>query len=190
MIRLGDLLVHGEPPAKLLKALAVIADRLHPEFDKVVIPGRSKESCVLCSLTVRDFLWKIGFRDAKAVPCRFIIRAFRPDGSEVHSLGIGGTGKVEPNRWDGHMAVTVGETLIDPALYQAKRPAWPDLPGMFAVPTGKTWSHGDLLAGGTGLQPDGTTLEVAWGLRDDDRWRSAPDAVERHYRQPVVKALV
>ena len=56
---LNDMLVVGRPPAKLTKALATIASVLHPAYDEVLPKaGKSKESCCLCSLTVRDFLWR------------------------------------------------------------------------------------------------------------------------------------
>ena len=50
-MQLGEMQVIGSPPAKLGKALAVIADTLHPAFahDPRITPGISKESCVLCS---------------------------------------------------------------------------------------------------------------------------------------------
>ena len=50
-MQLGEMQVIGSPPAKLAKALAVIADTLHPAFahDPRITPGISKESCVLCS---------------------------------------------------------------------------------------------------------------------------------------------
>ena len=50
-MQLGDMQVIGSPPAKLAKALAVIADTPHPAFahDPRITPGIWKESCVLCS---------------------------------------------------------------------------------------------------------------------------------------------
>jgi hypothetical protein len=59
MMQLGDMIVSGEFPPKLVKALAVIANTLHPAFDRqpwLGAPGWSKRSCVLASLACRGFL--------------------------------------------------------------------------------------------------------------------------------------
>src|SRR5436190_5914768 len=137
MIEFGDLSVMSRemPPAKLLKALAVIADRLHPVLAKGGF--RTHDSCVLLSLAVRDFLQAIDFTDAVATPVTVVVREFKPGGEQGHSLGIGvpGDRAVAPERWAGHMVVTLPKCgwLIDTTLYQAARPQWPELPGMVAV---------------------------------------------------------
>src|SRR5688572_10816402 len=80
-MQLGDMEVGGQPPAKLVKALATIASGLHPAFDALpwIAPGKSKNSCVLTSLAIREFLFRIGYGDARVVPCLATVRAFLPD---------------------------------------------------------------------------------------------------------------
>jgi hypothetical protein len=139
MIELGDMSVLATPPAKLAKALAVIAEYLHPEFARqpwIAGPDKSKECCVLCSLAVRDFLRAIGYQDARVRPAILVVRAKRDD-TELHSVGVGVPGKrPEPGCWNGHMVVTIPSIhwLIDTTVYQAIRPAWPTLSGMVALP--------------------------------------------------------
>src|ERR1700756_571534 len=67
----GDLAVLAHPRAKMLKALAVIADRAHPAYDECsgVAAGASKDKCLFMSLAVRDFLVEIGYRDATVRSC-------------------------------------------------------------------------------------------------------------------------
>ena len=203
---IGDLLIVGEPPLKFIKALGVIAIALHPSFDKIVTPGKSKESCVLCSLTVRDFLWKAGFKDARVVTVYTAIRAVGVDGVEIHSLGVGDhngtvptlggrTLKDTPERWSGHMVVEVPSVgyMVDTTMFNMKRPAWPDLPGMIATPIerdGVTRSFGlDHLACIRTEIDDGVQLMLWWLVQPNERWRDAPDT-ERHRRLSVVKAML
>jgi hypothetical protein len=136
---LGDLTVAGDFPAKVMKALAAIADALHPAFDRQdwIAPGWSKQSCVLTSLTCRDFLAGLGFIDAVVSPCALVVRA-EEAGRELHSLGVGdipGQPATPAGRWNGHMVVTVPSVrlLLDTTIYQSIRPQWPALTGMMAT---------------------------------------------------------
>lgn len=202
---LGDLLIVGKPPAKFVKALAAVAAVLHPAFDQIAVPGKSKESCVLCSLTVRDFLWKAGFKDARVVTVYLAIRAVDKGGVEIHSVGVGdhnGTVPTLDNRklpdtdahWSGHMVVEVPSAgyLVDTTLYQTKRPAWPDLTGMMAVPIERDGAQSfslDHIAAIRAVQPDGSMLTMWWLAQPNERWRGAADC-ERGRRAPVIKALL
>jgi hypothetical protein len=194
MIELGDMIVTDEPPPHLLRALAVIADRLHVEFERQdwITPGKSKESCVLCSLAVLDFLHAIGFDDARAESVVAIIRADR-DGRELHSVGIGIPGKDDvPDRWNGHLVVTCGEWLIDPTLYQARRPHWEFL-GMFATRIRK---HPHRKIKGLRVRAfvemiDGDDPSFQFGVAwlsnpKNTRWEHGPDA--EPWRRAVVTA--
>ncbi|RWQ38634.1 MAG: hypothetical protein E5Y88_13570 [Mesorhizobium sp.] len=205
---LADMLVHGEPPTKFLKALAVIADRLHPLYDAEpwIAPGKSKESCVLSSLAVRDFLWKIGFKDAEVRPVVMVMQALDGDGKQIHSLRCGDPDMEVVRRqlvpgggWPGHMVVAVPSIgyMIDATLYQARRTQWENLPGMVA-----NVIYGDadvqdrifglpLLGGMEERQDDGSTFECAWLDQPVNRlWREAGDASQRDHRANVVKQLV
>ncbi len=202
MIPLGDMLVCGDPPpAKLLKALAVIAGHLHPTFAAMpnIKPGISRESCVLCSLTVRDFLQRVGFVRAFVSPVVTVVRAAE-HGKELHSAGIGVPGTPpRARRWNGHMIVIVdGLFLIDTTLYQIARPQWEGLPGMLAAPLGfqegapgRMWGL-DVL-GALFMQDDQRpTYEtmITWLANPSNAaWRNGPDA-SRDLRRPAVNRLV
>ena len=137
-MRIGPLAYIGDndPPGKLLKAAAV-ASFIHDEYAKqpwVKHKDISKESCVLCALTVRDFLQRVGFKDARVASVTAMIRAFR-NGEELHSLGVGTPmdHQVLPGKWAGHLVTTVAGVLIDTTLAPWKRPAWPELPEMIVM---------------------------------------------------------
>ncbi|RWN98184.1 hypothetical protein [Mesorhizobium sp.] len=200
-----DLMIIGEPPAKLVKALAVIADKLHPAFDSTVsniVPGKSKESCVLASLAVRDFLWRIGFKDARLQTVYTIVRGLDAEGNQTHSVGVGdhkGMRTLDkrdtrdtPVAWSGHMVVLVDSFLIDPTVYQMRRPAWEGLPGMMVLPLDLVGAERQLgldpLAGTEALWDDKRVVMI-WLAQENERWRSVHDT-RRDRRASVVKALV
>lgn len=205
MILGADMHVVGAPPAKFAKALATISASLHPAFDKVVPPGKSKESCVLASLAVRDFLWRAGFKDARAQTVYLVVQALDENDREIHSLGVGDHAKVpsvgrapneRPDRWNGHMVVVVPSVgyLVDTTLFPAKRSAWPKLPGMLAASIepgkpGPPWQGLVPITGTRMRQADGSMLYLIWMDQANERWRGAPDT-ERDRRDPVVKTLV
>jgi hypothetical protein len=206
-LRLADMEVGGVPPAKLLKALALIATQLHPMLDAWhdMPPGKSKTSCILSAAVVRDFLYRIGFRDADITPTCCLIVARDANDKEVWSLGIGNPEGPQhnPNGFDGHTVVRAGGWLIDPTLYQAgPRPAWPDLPGMVATPLvedgADATEDGDntvmglkLLAGIMGLSKSGNHISVAYLHQPDNTdWTTAPDFQRRHMRKRIAQQLV
>jgi len=155
-MRIGPLayIADKKAPTKLLKAFAVITT-IHDEYAVqpwIAHPDKSKESCVLCALTVRDFLQRIGFASARVQSVTAIVKAFR-NGEELHSLGVGTPmdREVLPGKWAGHLVTTVDGFLIDTTLTPWKRPQWPDLPEMVVMelheprglrpplPDGKLW---------------------------------------------------
>lgn len=197
--------VLGDVPPKLLKALAVIADTLHAEFARVPNiehPDKSKESCVLSSLAVRDFLRAVGFVNAGVRPVAVVMRAFTGD-TPLHSLGIGlpGTPRDDDRRWCGHLVAWVpgSRVLIDTTLYQAIRPQWPDCPRMLALACqddeDKQPVPGFDLPMLTAIsltdsEQSGYAFEACY--LDDRRntsWRQGPDARNRDLRRPVIKAM-
>lgn len=196
--RLGDMSVLEMPPVDLARALAVIAEYLHAEYDAapwIARQDKSKESCILASLAVRDFLFRAGFRDAELRACVFAIIAEK-NGERLHSLGIGNPQGPDPkikHRWDGHAVVTAGGWLIDTTLYQAVRPQWPTLPGMMAMPLAKpglTFWDLPVLAGLEGSDGD---ADIAMGWLDqptNKSWKSAPDKLrKRHWREVADRLL-
>jgi hypothetical protein len=207
-LTLGDLQIIGEnasPPVKLIKALAVIADRLHPSFDAHprVEKNKSKESCVLCALTVRDFLRTIGFA-ARVEPVCFIGMAER-NGTLLHSAGIGMRGPIEKigGRWNGHLITIVRDSgwLIDTTLYQVQRPAWPHLPGMIAISLDEIGYRKErfeyqgmpaLAAIHTHDPDDGDyRFDAGWLLNPGNKlWRNGPDGRNAALRAPIIGELV
>jgi hypothetical protein len=211
---LGDLQIYsGIPPLKLLKALAVISEHLHPEFDRNVrlVHGISKRSCVLASLAVRDFLEAIGI-EAHVRPVATAIRALEGD-TPLHSLGIGkplDPRPAPPGLWSGHMVVIAQDWLIDTTLYQCvDRPAWRgNLSPMIAVkvdPEAPVTIPPEL-GERQGLQNLAATFlmhedednpgynyifgQVWYDVPDNTGWRTGPDATHRNRRIKVVRRLV
>jgi hypothetical protein len=200
MIPLGDMLVVGRPPARLLKALAVIADTLHPTFARqewIKSPDRSKESCVLSSLAVRDFLHSIGII-AEVRPVMLVMLAMK--GNEtLHSLATGTPEQPDDDHgWAGHLVVTVPgatEYLIDTTLYPTIRPQWRGiLSGMMAVPTCRGFKVGDLsrISGFQVSDPADPEFifEIVWADRPDNtRWKRGGDARQQWRRRAAVAAM-
>jgi hypothetical protein len=194
-----------KPPGKLAKAMAVITT-IHDEYAVqpwVKHKDISKESCVLCALTVRDFLHRIGFKDARVRSVCAIIKAKRGE-EELHSLGIGTPHdrRVLPGKWAGHLVTTVDGFLIDTTLAPWKRPQWPDLSDMvvlemFDEPNGHPLPPGQMwpIAGAHLDADDGSLIEMVYLDRPDNQsWKSANLAgggdVDKSRRRAVVDALV
>lgn len=207
MIALGDMNVHVDASPKLLKALAVIASNLHQTMERDLTPGITHESCILCSLVMRDFLFRIGFRDAEVRPALVIVTAHdATTGAEIHTLGIGRDkpGMVTRDgakRWEGHLVTLIPSAgvLIDATLYSARRPAWPTLPGMVALPTMPGEAGDEIwglkpIAGMEAVSPTsaGNSARVAIVYLDQPSnkiWKKAPDA-GRSRRETYVRSLV
>jgi hypothetical protein len=191
----------GDPPPKLVKALAVIADKLHPTFARqpwIEHAAKSKESCVLSSLAVRDFLVGIGFIAAQVRPVATVMRAMRGD-EQLHSLGVGIPGALDhtPRHWNGHMVVQVEGYLIDSTLYRMARPQWPGLAGMMTLPLEAPSdpsyrAYGLRPISGLGLvyEPD-TFFELMYlDNGANTSWQRGGDACERWRREAAVAAMV
>jgi hypothetical protein len=197
-IDLPQLTIFGSPEDRLVDAMKIVSSHLHQKFQPI-FGEISKNSCVLASLTVRDFMFRAGFRDVVVRPVRVLMRASR-GGKEVNSVGVGyqHEGKGDPRRWAGHMAVYSPSLnyLIDTTLFQAQRKDWPFLPGMIAVPLRNTSSDQVIF----GLKPitgmsidipdDDYSYEIVW-LDDpkNNTWKTAPDTSKRR-RKPVVNAML
>jgi hypothetical protein len=195
-LQLGDLLIiGGQPAAKLLKAFAVIADQLHPGFDRQpnLKPFVSRGSCVLCALTVRDFLVRVGFHARVRSVCT-VLWAHK-DGKLLHSAAIGAPHDKRKmiNRWTGHMVTTVDDWLIDPTLYQVRRSAWPDLAGMMALPLHpRPWQRSywglDLIASAAVADEE---FMIGWfDNPKNTAWKFGPDARDPMRRAPVTVAMI
>jgi hypothetical protein len=196
-LRLGDLAVIGDYPAKALKALAVIADKLHPAYDALdggARAGRSRELCLFNSLAVRAFLVEIGFTDADVKPCAVLMRA-ELDDRPVHTLGVGLPDQPDiPGKFNSHAIVAVPSIalMIDATLYQAQRPQWRGaLPGMIALPYAP---NGLTIAGRrvTSRAEPGFVFDISWTARpeiDIRRQRDFRDAASIARRRRVAAAM-
>jgi hypothetical protein len=200
---LGDMYVQGKPPGKLVKALSIIASTMHQEFDRQdwILAGKSKESCVMSSLAVRDFFRRIGFTDVQMTPVYLAIEAHDKDGKTIHSLGVGdhvaaGQAPAEGEGWDGHVCVRIPKFsyLVDTTVYQTIRPQWPDLPGMFAMPYERDPEQKQFgltpMAGIARTADNGDQMKIVWlDQPANQSWRKAPDReIER--RRNIVNTMV
>lgn len=198
-IQVGDMAAPGYLPAELRPAIHAIASGLHQSFDQMawIRPGKSKESCILCSMAVRDFLYRVGFRDATVRPVTFYIDYCNEAGKGVRSLELG-TLKYDAEKregyWDGHAVVTTRGWLIDTTLYQATpRPEW-SIPPMMAAPMLEepgNWFGFPLLAGGGGQGEGEAMTRWGWLDRPDNiSWTSSGDARQKWRRERVTDYLV
>lgn len=183
--QIGDMLIVGLPPPPLMAAIETLALHIHPLFDRDprTRRGGSKECCVLCALTARDFLARMGF-DARVAPVAAVLR------TEQLTVGVGMPGSAAPSgKWAGHLVALAGGYLIDLALYCARRPNWSFIRGMVALPVAGTVPNKinglPVLAG---FNVD-RTFSAAWLANDANTgWQAAPDT-ECSLREPVVAAL-
>lgn len=192
-LQFGDLAVLHECEPSLANALSVIAE-LHSEFGRQswIVPGWSKQSCILCALTVRDVLHRIGFGEAKVRAVSVVIEATQA-GRELHSLQIGVPGDIpQQGRWPGHLVTLVPSVclLVDTTLYQAIRPEWDKwLTGMMAVTYRPEIPQGILQSA---LLPDEESryeLRIRWyDWASNNGWRASADT-QKSRRQAVVEAL-
>lgn len=200
-MQFGDMAIVGKVPPKLAKALSVISSTMHQTFaiqPWIAHPDKSKGSCILSSLAVRDFLFKIGFTDAEVACVIVAIRAFR-DGEEIHSLGVGlpleGIPKTTATNWNGHMVVKLPSLgyLIDTTLFQAKREQWKALPGSMVVPYDE--GRDDMIFGHRALSgfhntTDGTRMDIFWLDHPDKKsWKKGGDAIKWRREAAVEKML-
>lgn len=205
-MQLGDMLVLGHARPRLLKALAVLSAHLHEalagDHDKAML-GIVRGSCILSSLAARDFLFRVGFKDVTIRPAVAILQRETPDGNIVHALEIGSPSMrfgreardLGPG-WTGHMVVTLPSErfLVDTTLYQAKRDAWRELPGMMAIPIIQQEIVGEgglnMISATTAETEDGGEFRICWLDQPRNRlWRDAKDAIRRR-RENAVEIMV
>ena len=196
----NDMTVMGAPPLKLRNALEIIANHLHQEFAKVSwLPhkDRSKESCILCSLTVREFLVRADFQDADARPVCLYLSAHKggrlvkqlmvPDPDDKRQL---------PSRWAGHMVVVIPSAayLIDTTLYQAARPEWKSLPGMAAVPlypANASLFSMKQISCVSWKEEDGYKVTAGWlDAPTNKSWRKSGIERMKNLRRPVINKMI
>ena len=115
-VTLGDMTVVDPAalPGRLLAALGIIGTEFHPAFDRqpwLREPGYSKQSCLLTSLTVRDFLREIGFADANVRSVAAVMRAEheRPRGAFARHRRARFGQVPGAGRFAGHIVAVVPE---------------------------------------------------------------------------------
>lgn len=159
--------------------------------------GQSKETCLFTSLTIRDFLVEIGFKDATVRGCGFYITAVN-----LWSLGLGTPGQPDtPDKFNGHAVVIVPslKLMIDSTLYQAQRPQWNGaLSGMMAIPYHRPDQKLQLfnrpvIAGYELSNDEGVVVSMVWIDRPELQWKKSQDfrvrnARRRHVTLELVKA--
>lgn len=202
VLSFGDMQVIGNWPAKMLKALAVVADTLHQTYDTLpypATPGWSKQTCVFSSLCIRDFLVAIGYPDATGRSVTVMMMARDLQGAQIHSLGIGVPDDPDkPNKFNGHLICTVPSLnlMIDSTLFQAQRRAWRGaLPSMMAVDYSEDSDRRDPLYG---LKPinamtqtmDDRVFDVMWLDRPELKWKRDRDFKRNDRRRAVTAAMV
>jgi hypothetical protein len=197
-MRIGDMQIveagGSLPPVRLLKRMAVVATCLHAEYAKPIHnlshPDKSKESCILSSLTVRDYLRRSGFERASVASVMLVIDA-EQDGEQINSLGLGHPAAIGTG-WSGHLVVVVNGWIIDTTMYPAIRPAWSHLPGMVAAPVRRDGSgrEGMRTMSSVSQTVGGYRLTLTW-LENPSNvgWINAPDAT-RERRLGAVSALL
>lgn len=205
IIQLGDLLVIGEWPTRMIRALAVIADTTHRAYDAFVAShpagaraGGSKDACLFTSLAVREFLVAIGYQDATARSCACYMRANGLDGKDIWSIGIGKPNEVPiPDKFNGHAVVTIPslKLLIDTTLYPAIRPQFGDaLRGMIALPFHDPDPTSDVYGrkrfAGAEVQLTDRIFEIIWTDRPEIKWKQTIDFVRTPRRRAVTRALI
>jgi hypothetical protein len=179
--------VFGSPTRRLARVLDFLAERLHPTIETLTgCAGYSRTACILSSLVARDVMCELGFA-ARVAPVITRVRKHKR-GRPIRELIIGEPGRAdEPGMWNAHMIVLVEGLLVDFTLDQARRPAWPELPGMLAAAVSP---DGTLLEGRfprlVALSCPAREIEASWfDNPEKDDWREAPDA-----RPKIRKAIV
>lgn len=208
MLRLGDLqmLADPRPPAKMIKALAAIALKLHAAYDEVseLPPGAGYDKCLFMSLAVRDFLAAIGYADATVRACGLFVAAETIDeGEQIWSVGIGVPGQNDvPGKFNSHAVCTVPslDLLIDTTLYQAIRPHWMGaITGMLVTnytdhPFAKealATMYGRPVICGAEKELEDRRVTMLWIDRPEVNWKREPDFRNKNERRRhVTRALV
>lgn len=197
----GDLWVTDRPPPKLETALSVISMFLHQTFEaeQRIDSGLSKTSCILMAATVRDFLYRVGFRDAQMRSVVFWIEAIRDD-KVIKQLGVGNPEGPQhrEDAFDGHMVVVTEGWLIDPTMFHATpRPEWPNFPTMMAsaLYSGDPpldWFGLPILVG-RAIPENEVGNMVRWAWLDqptNDDWKRAGDFTKKYKRERVTDLMV
>jgi hypothetical protein len=188
----GNMTVVGQWPATLLKALTIIADTLHPAFDRQLwmAANQSKRTCILAALAAREFLVDIGFRDATV---RSVACVMRARSGEQLSVGAPSDDRVIDGLWNGHLVATIPSLsgLIDLTLFPAIRHPWDKLlTGMWAIPLEEPAPFKIFDRRPIAGHELASVFTILWLDRpENNRWKQGHDFREPQRRSSVVRAL-
>lgn len=191
--RQGDFVTIGEPSPQLNVALQFLGENLHPVLDQVkILPrGWSRSACILCSLTVRDFLRACGIAAEVRSVAAFIFIV--EPGKPLARLMIGADDTVaKPGIWPGHMVVTAEGFLIDTTMHGIDHPRV-RCPRMAAVPLAKTNQpvvNGHAVIADFSVKTRDLGLQITWLDRSENDWRQQPDACAKKHRRKVLAKLL
>lgn len=140
--KLGEMVVVGTIPARLVAPLEFLGNNLHSTLDdgKGRHAGWSRVACIATSLIVRDFLTALHIRaDVRSVAAYAFATL---NGTKYPERALGApSDRIEPNQWQGHIVVVAEGVLIDTTLRGLDTPGVSSLPRMIALPATPTQRH-------------------------------------------------
>lgn len=157
--------------------------------------------CIFSAFSLRDILHGTGRLDAVAVRSGLDVRRLTGDFPRILTIGNPSSPRIK-RKWNAHLAVQLGDILLDPSFGQTKRP-WNHSPPCAAFLVGAPDGH--VVDVGNGIEARSTTLHRysfdghdhqicyfelprAVDLRTR-KWRTAPDARPKRRRALVRKAI-
>jgi hypothetical protein len=153
--------------------------------------------CILASLAIRDVLRRLG-HPAEVRSVALNIKAHL-DGLPLHEVGVGmnalwGT-PYEGKNWDGHLVTVVGDTLIDPTFYEARRESWSWVPDVAVVPKARRKpplvNHGLPVLARLETAERGYEFRADWLAYSRNRgWEKSPDHLRPERRRIIVEQVL
>lgn len=184
----GDLLILGNPGAKLGAGLEVIAGSLHSSFDELrMLPADySRMSCIQAAMTARDFLNACGINSI-VVPVQLVVTVVQPNKPRIiYTIGQAGNHMPEGEEWKGHLVTLCDGFLIDPALYRTVEIQPVPLLAMAAIPASNTPLLARMNAAG-----DGFSVEISWlHTAGNIGWKVGNNKRTAQVRAVVVKKML
>ncbi|RUM99474.1 hypothetical protein EET67_00760 [Pseudaminobacter arsenicus] len=157
--------------------------------------------CIFSAFSLRDILHRSGRPDAVAVRSGLDVRRLTGDFPHILTIGDPASPRIK-GKWPAHLAVQLGDILLDPSFGQTKRP-WNHSPHCAAFLIGAPDGH--MVDISTDCEAPSTTLhqysqsghdyQIAYfklprtiDLRTR-KWRNAPDARPKRRQALVRKAI-
>lgn len=192
--KLGEMVVVGTIPARLVAPLEFLGNNLHSTLDdgKGRHAGWSRVACIATSLIVRDFLTALHIRaDVRSVAAYAFATL---NGTKYPERALGApSDRIEPNQWQGHIVVVAEGVLIDTTLRGLDTPGVSSLPRMIALPivTGGGTINGLGVIADLSVKAENVDLRLAWVDRPEHQgWRERPDALKIDRRRELTSMLL